>query len=352
MESKEMESKEIVTRAIEFRKPPRLPFFLGGLFDKIEKLVPGIPNDLCDCFELDRQKAGWFFDNAAQDDWGCGWATTEKENMGQVIYNPLAVWSNLNSFIPPNPKDNFYYERIGDIINKACGRYVMVTSHFNLFERLYMLHGFEQTLMDLYTCPEKCEKIIDMILDFKLEMFNQLYRRFKDNIHGLWLTDDWGTQLNTFISKDMFKAIFLHRYKILADAIHDYGWHFHLHSCGRINDFIPFFIEAGIDVLNLQQPRTYGIEEIGRKFAGKICFQTTADIQSTLPKNDMQLVKKEVKELIENWSTPEGGFIVFNYGHSCAIGVKEEVERTMFNSFYELANFWRTHSWQKTHNEV
>ena len=72
-----VERREIVRRAIEFADPPRLPFFQHEVAD--------VPDDVCDCWEMDRQIAGWFFDNAASDDWGCGWAVTEKKNMGQVI---------------------------------------------------------------------------------------------------------------------------------------------------------------------------------------------------------------------------------------------------------------------------
>ena len=66
-----------------------------------------------------------------------------------------------------------------------------------------------------------------------------------------------------------------------------------LHSCGRVNDFVPLFIESGADVLNMQQPGAYGIEEIGSRFACKTCFLTTVDIQSTLPEvMEKRCVKK------------------------------------------------------------
>ena len=60
--------------------------------------------------------------------------------------------------------------------------------------------------------------------------------------------------------------------------------------------------------------------ELGQQFAGKVCFLTTADIQATLPSGDPDKVRAEVGELIEHWSTPQGGFIVFNYGDPEALG--------------------------------
>ena len=43
--------REIVRRAIEFESPPRIPFWQHALTD--------VPDDVCDCWEMDRAKAGY-----------------------------------------------------------------------------------------------------------------------------------------------------------------------------------------------------------------------------------------------------------------------------------------------------
>ncbi|MEW6753931.1 MAG: uroporphyrinogen decarboxylase family protein [Candidatus Latescibacterota bacterium] len=327
-----MTSREIVRRAIEFDGPPRLPFF--------QHQVADVPDDVCDTWEMDRAQSGWFFDHCADDDWGCGWHVTEQKNMGQVERHPLADWSRLDTYRPPNPRNPYYFERLGPALDAAGDRYVVVTCHFNLIERLHMLHGFTNTLADFHLAPEKIERALDMILEFKVELFAELARRFGDRVDGLFLTDDWGTQERTFISPPLFEHFFLERYRKLMDAVHSHGWHAILHSCGRVNDFVPYFIRAGADVLNLQQPRAYGIAELGRRFAGKVCFLTTADVQTTLPQGDPERVRAEVRELVEEWATPQGGFIVFNYGDPASLAIKPEMTEVMFHAFAELMHRW------------
>jgi len=328
-----MDRREIVRRAIEFGSPPRLPFW--------QNVLPDVPSDVCDCWEMDRARRGWFFDHAAEDDWGCGWAASPaQENMGQVVCHPLQDWSELDSYGPPNPRDPFYFERIEQAISQAGDRYVVVACHFNLIERLHMLHGFPQTLADFYLEPARIERLLDMILEFKLGLFDELARRYGDRVHGLFLTDDWGTQQGTFVSGRMFEDFFLKRYRTMVDAVHAHGWHFILHSCGKVSAFVPYFVELGIDVLNLQQPRLYGIEELGRQFAGKVCFLTTADIQATMPSGDLDRIRAEVRELVEHWATPRGGFIVFNYGFDEAIGTTPEATAAMFREFQRLMHRW------------
>ncbi len=332
-----MQRREIVKRAIEFGTPPRLPFW--------QDVIADVPSDVCDCWEMDRAARGWFFDQPAEDDrvfddWGCGWKTTAVKNMGQVVHHPLEDWARLGSYRPPDPRDPFYYNRIDEVISAAEDRYVAVTCHFNLIERLHMLHGFPQTLADFHLEPAKIEKLLEMILEFKLQQFDELHRRYGDRIDGLFCTDDWGTQRGTFISSPMFEDFFLDRYRRMVRAVHDCGWHFMLHSCGKINDFVPYFVDLGVDVLNMQQPRAYGIEELGRRFAGKVCFLTTADIQATMPRGNCDEIREEVRLLVENWSTPQGGLMVFNYGFDEAIGTTAEATEAMFREFDRMKDHW------------
>jgi len=106
-----------------------------------------------------------------------------------------------------------------------------------------------------------------------------------------------------------------------------------MHSCGKINGIMESLVDIGVDVLNLQQPRVLGIEEIGKRFAGKVCFSTTCDIQHTLPFLGAQEIEEEAKLLVSCWGTDKGGLILSDYGDSIAIGVPEEKKRIMFESF-------------------
>jgi len=327
-----LQSREIVRRAIEFQKPLRLPFWQHD--------AAGAPDDVLDIWEMDRAEAGWYFDRPGPDDWGCLWERTEKKNMGQVVGHPLSDWSRLDAYRPPNPRNPFYFERMEPLLREARGRYVVVTCHFNLIERLHMLRGFTACMEDFYLEPARVGRLLDLILDFKLALLDELHRRVGDRVDGIFLTDDWGTQQGTFVGMKMFEEFFARRYRELFGAIQGHGWHVILHSCGRINAFVPPLIDLGVQVLNMQQPRAYGLVEFGRQFRGKVCFLTTVDIQSTLPGGNEADVREEARLLVENWSTPQGGFIVFNYGDPEALGVRPEMTAVMFDEFVKLKEFW------------
>jgi hypothetical protein len=96
-----------------------------------------------------------------------------------------------------------------------------------------------------------------------------------------------------------------------------------------------------VDMLNMGQPRCYGIKELGDIARGKIAFLATCDIQTTLPNGDPDEIRQEALELVKNWSTPQGGFVVFNYGDPEAIGSTNEIAEIMFEAFYELRDYWQ-----------
>jgi uroporphyrinogen-III decarboxylase len=209
-----------------------------------------------------------------------------------------------------------------------------------LFERMHTLHGFESTLIDLYLERERIETLADRIVEFDLGIIRNIAARFPDRIHGFRFTDDWGTQQSAFIRPQSWDEFFKPRYKRIFDAAHEAGWHVWMHSCGKINAVIEGLIEIGLDVINLQQPRALGIEEIGERFRGRICFESLCDIQHTLPFKGPEEIREEARLLLKHWAVPDGGFILSDYGDGAAIGVELEKKQVMLQAFLE-ADPWR-----------
>jgi len=107
-----------------------------------------------------------------------------------------------------------------------------------LFERMHSLCGMENVLAGLYADRDRMEDLADRIVDFDLAVIRNIGTRFPGRIHGFTFSDDWGSEEAT--------------------------------------------LQAGLDCLNLQQPRALGVQEIGRRFAGRLCFESLCDIQTTL----------------------------------------------------------------------
>ena len=324
-----MSPYEVVRRAIEFQRPERLPlrFEALGLSD-----VHSVGWNQIGTGDKERRES--------VDEWGCVWRRTEADNMGQVKGHPLADWRALDHYRWPDPDDPAFYEGMEERFAGSDGKYVMTSIFMLLFERMHALHGFENTLTDLYLERQRIEMLADRIVEFDLGIIRNISQRFPGRIHGLGFTDDWGTQLDLMIRPQLWTEFFKPRYKRIFDAAHAAGWHVWMHTCGKVNDIIGDLIEVGLDAINLQQPRALGIDEIGRRFRGRICFESLCDIQHTLPFKGAEEIREEAQLLLERWGTADGGFVLSDYGDGAAIGVELEKKQIMLEAFLE-ADPWR-----------
>jgi hypothetical protein len=319
-----MTSREIVSRAIHFRTPPRLPVTMGSLGVDDTAWVGG------------KVPEGWTPPRPGEDEWGCLWSKTEMDNMGQVKGHPLADIRRLAAFRPPDYRDASRYVDLLRNLDavEAQQKYVISGIFMVLFERMHTLHGFEETLVDLYENRPAMEDLADMIVETHVTLVRELCRRAPGRIHGWCMSDDWGTQTAAFIRFDLWMDFFFPRYKRIFDAMHEAGCDVWVHSCGKVNEIVEGYIRAGVNVVNLQQPRALGIRDMGERYRGRIAFQSLADIQASLPSGDRQRVADDVQMLLEHWATPAGGFVFSDYGSDAAIGVKDgAIKRFMYDEF-------------------
>jgi hypothetical protein len=93
-------------------------------------------------------------------------------------------------------------------------------------------------------------------------------------------------------------------------------------------------------VVNFQQPRVNGIEEIGAQFRGRLCFESLVDIQVTLPSKSPDEVRREACLLIEKWACPPGGFILSVDENEIDLNIAHENTVAMVEAFIE-ADPWK-----------
>jgi hypothetical protein len=318
-----MSSYEVVRRAIEFTGPDRLPVRFTAL-------------GLSDVHSVGWNQIGTGDHALAEtlDEWGCTWRRSEVKNMGQVKGHPLADWDALARFRWPDPDDRAFYAGMEERFAGGEGKYINTGIFMLLFERMHALRGFENTLTDLYWEPDRLASLADRIVEFDLGIIANISRRFGRRIHGFSFTDDWGTERAAFVSRPMWDRFFKPRYRRIFDAIHAAGWHVWMHTCGKVDALLDSLIEVGVDVVNLQQPTVFGdLAAFGRRFAGCVCFESLCDIQQTLPFRDADDIRAEAELLLTHWATPDGGFILSDYGDGQAIGVPIEKKQIMLDAF-------------------
>lgn len=224
---------------------------------------------------------------------------------------------DLKSYKWPSPYYSF--EKIEKKINRWSKNQnrkalVYVNMECGIFEFGLRLRGFENFLMDIYSNSKYACYLMDRILDLKMKSWEKTIERFGQDITVVFEGDDLGSQDRSFLSIDIYRKHIKPRHKKLFDFIRKISRddsYILFHSCGSVYDFIPDFIDIGIDILNPVQVSAAGMctKKLKKEFGKDITFWGGGiDTQYTLPRGSVKDVREEVKKRIEDLA-PGGGFI-------------------------------------------
>jgi len=239
------------------------------------------------------------------DDWGCVWHVGEPGVIGEVKVYPLADWPALDKFQPP-----WHLIRNRDFcyVNKQCDRsdkFMLSDYTARPFERLQFLRGTENTYIDIAYGTAKLRKLLEMIHEFYLENIKSWC---ESNVDGVFFMDDWGSNDALLINPAAWREIFKPLYKQYYHIIHDAGKFAFFHTDGHTEAIYNDLVEIGIDAIN-SQLFLMNIEELARKYKGKITFWGEIDRQHILPFGKAKEVREAVMRLRRAFDNPAGGVI-------------------------------------------
>jgi len=171
----------------------------------------------------------------------------------------------------------------------------------------------------------------------------KLYHQAVGDLVFAWgiASDDAGTQRAPVMRPELFAEMILPHYRRLCDWVHrNTNWKTFLHSCGSIYEFIPYWIEAGIDILNPVQISAANMEpeRLKREFGDRLVFWGGGcDTQHVLPNGSPDEVREHVRHNIEIFK-PGGGF-VFTQVHNIQQNVPPENVEAMLDAAYEYGRY-------------
>ncbi|MCZ7547391.1 MAG: hypothetical protein M5R40_29470 [Anaerolineae bacterium] len=185
-------------------------------------------------------------------------------------------------------------------------RYVQARVWFTLFERLWMLRGFENVLVDPYLDEVQFGRLRDRIVEYNLSIIDQWIARDVDSVY---FSDDWGSQRGLLISPDDWRRFYKPAYKAMFDRVRAGGAHVWMHLCGNILAILPDLIDIGLNVLNPVQPQAMDVRKLAAEFGGRVCFNGGVDVQGTLIHGSTDAVRREVHTLVDLFGRFNGGYI-------------------------------------------
>jgi uroporphyrinogen-III decarboxylase len=153
--------------------------------------------------------------------------------------------------------------------------------------------------------------------------------------HGFCSADDWGLQDRPMVRPEVFEEFWAPVYHRVYSHAHELGMLNFLHSCGHIADLLPHFIDAELDVIQMDQQQNMGVEHLASRFGGKLTFWCPVDIQNTMVQGSLDDIRAYARLLMDSFGSFDGGFIAQWYASPAAVGHPEDKIKAMCDEFVE-----------------
>lgn len=316
-----MSSREVVRRAVRFEGPERLPRSLPETYGSDFSWVGMSPSP------------DWR-PGSGVDEWGAIWENIGISNMGQVKEFPIKTWRDFDRLRVPDIKEPRRWETLPGARDRGGDKFLL-GGGISLYERVHFIRGLENTWADIYQAPERLNELVDILVDMNLYAIEKYA---EEDIDGLFWCDDWGLQNRLMIRADSWREIWKPRYARVYQAAHDAGLLTFLHSCGHIVEILDDLIEAGLDVIQLDQQENMGLDVLGERSAGRITFWCPVDIQNTMARGDPDQIRDYIRKMVGFLGRPEGGFICGYYGDPVGAGHTQEAIDAMCQAFLDVSD--------------
>jgi len=290
--------------------------------------------------EIDKETGKWV------DEWGCIYKKPEGVMFYEWDFQPLQnaeSISDIKRYRWPDPKNPGRYkgikEKVLDIYNNT-GKAMLVNSAYGIWEQTFSLRGLENALMDLAANVKFAEYLADRLLEWLLEYYGTVLDMVGKYVQIIKMDDDLGFKNGPLISPELYRKIYKPRHKKITEFIKSKtDAKIFIHSDGCIVDFIPDFIELGIDIINPVEVTAKNMDSsfLKKEFGKDICFWGGGCSNKILEEGTPEDIRREVKKRIEDFA-PGGGF-VFGSIHCIQPFMPPENIVALFDSAYEYGAY-------------
>ncbi len=314
-----MTSKEIIRRNIEYKNPPRVGFDFNPPHKKDIRWVPAVklvnPKTAAyrtwGLYPEVKELVPNFGGEVNVNVFGNIYGRLKHDSNGECIKGALEDnFDAVDSFIMPDFDEN-YKKELREMKLHESDQFILGTSPVSVFSTFRDLRLMSNALTDILIEKENTKKLMDKILAYLLEIAEGCKGLGFD---ALIIYDDWGMQHSTFISPQSFREFFKPMYAAIAKCLHAADMKLFIHSCGLVTDFMEDFIDAGVDVMQFDQPEVYGSHVLAERYGKRIAFHCPVDIQKIMATGDRRIIEDAALHMVKAFKdTCGGGLIVKDY---------------------------------------
>ena len=174
-------------------------------------------------------------------------------------------------------------------------------------ERLVALRGgYTEAMIDMATEPQAVREFLDAFADWEIRLIDKVCQYLP--VDYMTYHDDWGTERDTFFSPAMMEEMVFEPTKRIFDHMHEKGITVQLHSCGRIERFLPYMVDMGVNMLQIQA-RANDFKKYKALYGDKLGLEVMIMPDPAWGKEE---VIREIRNVVDTYG--EGGGLISSFG--------------------------------------
>ena len=306
-----MTKREVVLRTLNHQESDVIPYFLEMTEETEKKMIAYTGDPLffehTDSYLAQERNESFtdLSDGKFQDMFGVIWDKGAQEgDFGIAIGHPIPD-SEIGDYVFPEPDEKLIREKCERLVAQK-DKFTMYIIGFSLYERLWTLHGIEQTLEDFLLEPEFIDEVLDGIVEYNCKVVDIVAQY---PIDCIFYGDDWGQQQGLIMGYPLWKRFIKPRLKKMYDHVKKYGMYVAQHSCGDCREVFPDLVELGLDIYNTFQPEVYDIVDFKERFGKNLTFYGAISTQKILPFKTPEEVRVEMHRVMDILGK-DGGYIL------------------------------------------
>ena len=321
-----MTSREIVKRCINYDNPIRCAMSLPAPH----------PNDFCGGgISADPDWKPWqTWDSPDfkqwEDEWHNVWKCLPNTTRGEVIEGVLKDWNDLPNYQMPRMDLPLRYDAPRQVFAEHPDMYHLGSLPGFPFAIMRYMRRVETFLADVLLYPDEVNHLQKMVVN----MLKRCLDQWADtDCDGVIFAEDWGTQERLLVSPKLWHEMFEWGFRDIISHTQKLNIDIWMHSCGYIRDIIPTLVDAGVKVLQLDQPTLSDLDFLAKTCRGKTAIWSPVDIQRDLPTGNEQYIRERARELIDKLGCNGGGFVCGAYPDVKSLAVEPQWQEWASDEF-------------------
>jgi len=222
---------------------------------------------------------------------------TREASQNKNVFANAETISDIEKFDWPDTKYLDFTGVYSDI-DKFQDKMIFTGMWSPFFHNIADLFGMENYFIKMYENPSIVEAATEHVVDFYLKANELFFSGLGERADVMFFGNDFGTQLDLFISPESFHRFILPYFKRIIQVGKKYGKIVMLHSCGSIYRIIPDLIDAGVDALHPIQAQASGMSAVNlAQYKNDLAFVGGIDAQSFFVNATPAEIKKEVRRV-------------------------------------------------------